>query len=81
MSAASATPLISAELRLRAWVASRRDTDPLGIREAITDVAHQYGRIQQNTITAVQIRFIDADGRDQTYHYDIPSDGTSSTQR
>ncbi len=67
--------------RLRAWFASRRDPDPLGISEAITDVAHQYGRIQQNTITAVQIRFIDADGRDQTYHYDIPPDGTSSTKR
>lgn len=67
--------------RLRAYALSMGSSDPLGIREEITDVAHQYGRIQQSTITAVQIRFIDADGRDQTYHYDIPPDGTPNTRR
>jgi len=67
--------------RLRAWFASGRDPDPLGISEAITEAAHRYGRIQQNTITAVQIRFIDADGREQTYHYTISPDQTDNNQR
>jgi DNA-binding transcriptional MerR regulator len=67
--------------RLRAWVGSGRNPDPMGISEAITEVAHQYGRIQQNTITAVQIQFIDADGRKQGYHYDIPPDHANNNQR
>jgi len=67
--------------RLRAWFASRRDPDPLGISQAITEVAHQYGRVQQNTITAVQVRFIDADGREQGYHYNIPPDHTNDNQQ
>ncbi len=70
--------------RLRAHAAGMQSTDPLGIREAITDVARAYEAISKRTVTGVQIRFIDVDGRDQTYHYDIGGagpDGSDDNQR
>ena len=67
--------------RVRAYALFMRNPDPLGIQEAITAVAREYEVISKRPISSIQIRFIDADGRDQTYHYDIPPDGTPSTQR
>lgn len=58
--------------RLRAYAASMRDPDPVGIGDAMIDVARAYGDRTMRPVTTVEVRFIDADGRDQRYRYNVP---------
>ena len=67
--------------RIRAYGKTLLYRDPLNIRDDIIHLARGYEGISERTITAMEIKFIDADGRHQTYYYDIPPDRSNITQR
>ncbi len=58
--------------RLRAWAAIMHDPDPHGIAPALIELAQRQAELTRRPIRYVQIHFIDEDGSEQAYSYDVP---------